>query len=202
MFAAVTGLGLSASAGLNAYIPILTVGLLARFTDAVQLPHQFAWMSSGPGIVIIAVLLAAEVVLDKVAIVDHVNDTLQTAVRPAAGGAVFAATTAAGHVDSAAFMRDNPWIGWGLGIVVALAVHLTKTSVRPVVNAGTLGIGTPFVSAAEDTVSLGLSLLAVLLPVVALILLIVFGWSLVRLIRAVRARRRRKRDALSPPAPA
>jgi hypothetical protein len=203
MFAAVTGLGLSASAGLNAYIPILVVGLLARFTDAVALPHQFAWMSSGPGIAIIAVLLAAEVVLDKVAIVDHVNDMIQTAVRPAAGGAVFAATNAAGQVDSSAFMRDNPWIGWTLGIVVALAVHMAKTGVRPMINTGTLGIGTPFVSAAEDSVSLSLSLLAVLLPVVALILLIMCAWVFVRLIRAVRVRRRRKRDAaLSPPAPA
>lgn len=203
MFAAVTGLGLSASAGLNAYIPILVVGLLSRFTDAVALPHQFAWMSTGPGIAIIAVLLAAEVVLDKVAIVDHVNDMIQTAVRPAAGGAVFAATTAAGQVDSSAVMRDNPWIGWVLGIVVALAVHLTKAGVRPMINAGTLGMGTPFVSAAEDTVSLSLSLLAVLLPVVALIVLIMCAWALVRLIRAVRLRRRRKRDAaVSPPAPA
>jgi hypothetical protein len=203
MFAAVTGLGLSASAGLNAYIPILVVGLLSRFTDAVALPHQFAWMGSGMGIAVIAVLLAAEVVLDKVAIVDHVNDMIQTTVRPAAGGAVFAATTAAGHVDSSAFMRDNPWIGWVLGIAVALVVHLTKASVRPMINAGTLGFGTPFVSAAEDTVSLSLSLLAVLLPVVALILLIMCAWALVRLIRAVRLRRRRKREAaLPPPAPA
>jgi uncharacterized membrane protein len=202
MFAAVTGLGLSASAGLNAYIPILVVGLLARFTDAVALPHQFAWMSSGPGIGVIALLLAAEFVLDKVAIVDHVNDMIQTAVRPAAGGAVFAATAAAGQVDSSAFMRDNPWIGWVLGVAVALIVHLAKASVRPVINAGTLGMGTPFVSAAEDTVSLGLSLLAVLLPVVALILLIVFAWTLVRLIRAVRARRRRRAAAQARPTPA
>jgi hypothetical protein len=202
MFAAVTGLGLSASAGLNAYIPILVVGLLARFTDAIALPHQFAWMSSGPGLAVIAVLLTAEFVLDKVAIVDHVNDMIQTAVRPAAGGAVFAATSAAGHLDSSAFMRDNPWIGWILGIVVALCVHLTKASARPVINAGSFGVATPFVSAAEDTVSLGLSLLAVLFPVAALVVLLIMAWTIVRLVRAVRARRRRRRDAASSAAPA
>jgi hypothetical protein len=202
MFAAVTGLGLSASAGLNAYIPILVVGLLARFTDAVTLPHQFAWMSSGPGIAIIAVLLAAEFVLDKVAIVDHVNDMIQTAVRPAAGGAVFAATAAAAQVDSSAFMRDNPWIGWTLGVVVALVVHLTKASARPVINAGTLGIGTPFVSAAEDATSLGLSLVAILFPVAALLFLVVLAWALARLVRAVRARRRRRVARASSTAPA
>ncbi|HEY7484785.1 MAG TPA: DUF4126 domain-containing protein [Streptosporangiaceae bacterium] len=194
MFAAVTGLGLAGAAGLNAYIPILVVGLLARYTDAVALPHQYAWMSNGWAIAVIAVLLTAEVVLDKVAVVDHVNDMIQTAVRPAAGGAVFAATTAAGQVDSSSFMHDNPWLGWVLGIVVALVVHLTKASVRPVINAGTLGAGTPFVSAAEDTVSLGLSLLAILVPVVALIVLILFAWVLVRTLRAARARVRRRRQ--------
>jgi uncharacterized membrane protein len=199
MFAAVTGLGLSASAGLNAYIPILVVGVLARFTEAVPLPHQYAWMSSGWAIAGVAVLLAAEVILDKVAVVDHVNDMIQTAVRPAAGGAVFAATSAAGQVDSSSFVRDNPWLGWMLGIVVALVVHLTKASVRPVINAGTFGAGTPFVSAAEDTVSLGLSLLAILVPIVALIFLIVFAWALVRVFRAARARRRRRQQARAAP---
>jgi uncharacterized membrane protein len=201
MFAAVTGLGLSASAGLNAYIPILVVGVLARFTDAVALPQQFAWMSSGWAIAGVAVLLAAEVVLDKVAVVDHLNDMIQTAVRPAAGGAVFAATNAAGQVDSSFFMRDNPWIGWVLGIVVALVVHLTKASVRPVINAGTFGTGTPVVSAVEDTVSLGMSLLAVLLPIVALIFLIAFVWALVRVFRAARRRHRRKRAETRPAPP-
>jgi peptidoglycan/LPS O-acetylase OafA/YrhL len=198
MFAAVTGLGLSASAGLNAYIPILVVGLLARFTDAVPLPDEFDWMTSGWAIALISVLLAAEVVLDKVAVVDHVNDMIQTAVRPAAGGAVFAATTAAEQVDASSFMRDNPWIGWVLGIAVAFVVHLAKTSIRPVVNAGTLGTGTPVVSAVEDTVSLGTSLLAILLPVVALVVLIAFAWLLYRLVRKVRARRRSKPPASTP----
>ena len=198
MFAAVTGLGLSASAGLNAYIPILVVGLLGRFTDAVPLPHEFAWMTSGWAMAVIGALLAAEVVLDKVAVVDHFNDMIQTAVRPAAGGAVFAATSAAEQVDASSFMRDNPWIGWVLGIVVAFVVHLAKSSVRPVINAGTLGTGTPVVSAVEDSVSLGMSLLAILLPVVALIFLIVFAWTLFRLVRKVRARRRRRQARTTP----
>ena len=34
-----TGFGLATAAGLNAYIPLLALGLLARFTDLVTLPH-------------------------------------------------------------------------------------------------------------------------------------------------------------------
>lgn len=192
MFATLTGLGLSASAGLNAYIPIMVVGLLARFTDVIALPHQFAWMSNGWALTVVAVLLAAEVVLDKVAVVDHVNDAIQTFVRPAAGGAVFAASDAAARIDHSGWMTGHSWVGWALGIVVALCVHLTKAGVRPVVNVGTVGVGTPFVSAAEDAMSVGMSLVALLFPalvVVFLIVLVLIGW---RLVRAVRKRRRRR----------
>lgn len=192
MFAILTGLGLSASAGLNAYIPILVVGVLARFTDVVALPHQFAWMSGGWALAVVAVLLAVEVVLDKVAVVDHVNDAIQTFVRPAAGGAVFAASDAAARIDHSGWMADHPGVGWVLGIVVALCVHVTKAGVRPVINVGTAGVGTPFVSAAEDTMSLVMSLVALLVPalvILFLIVLVLVGW---RLVRRIRKRRRRE----------
>jgi uncharacterized protein DUF4126 len=194
MFAILTGLGLSASAGLNAYIPILVVGLLARFTDVIALPHQFGWMSNGWALTGVAVLLAAEVVLDKVAVVDHVNDAVQTFVRPAAGGAVFAASDAAARIDHSGWMVDHPWVGWVLGVVVALCVHVTEAGVRPVVNVGTVGIGTPFVSAAEDAMSLVMSLVAILTPalvILFLIVLVLVGWRLIRMIR-----RRRRRETV------
>ncbi|MGH9002759.1 MAG: DUF4126 domain-containing protein, partial [Acidimicrobiia bacterium] len=95
MLASLTGLGLSAAAGLNAYIPLLLVGVLARFTDVITLPEPYRWIQSGWAIAIVSVLLVAELVLDKVAVVDHVNDVVQTLVRPTVGGVIFAATTAA-----------------------------------------------------------------------------------------------------------
>ncbi len=64
MLEALTGSGLAASAGLNAYIPLLTMGLLARFTDAFNLPGGWQWLSYGWVIGILAVLLAVEVVAD------------------------------------------------------------------------------------------------------------------------------------------
>lgn len=190
MFAILTGLGLSASAGLNAYIPILVVGLLARFTDVIALPHQFAWMSHGWAIAVLAVLLAAEIVLDKVAVVDHVNDAIQTFVRPAAGGAVFAATNAAARIDHSGWMVDHPWVGTVLGVLVALCVHVTKAGVRPVVNVGTAGVGTPFVSAAEDAMSLTMSLVALLVPALVVVFLLALVLIGLRLTRRLRRRRR------------
>ncbi|WP_067476007.1 DUF4126 domain-containing protein [Actinomadura hibisca] len=192
MLGLLTGLGLSAAAGLNAYIPMLVVGALDRYTDLVRLPAEFGWLANGWVLGTLVLLLATEVILDKVPVVDSVNDAIQTLVRPAAGGAVFAATDAAERLDSSAFMQDNPWIGWALGIMVALVVHVTKATVRPVVNAGTLGTGAPVVSTVEDTVSLGMSLLAILLPVVALVVLVLLAYVALRLLRRARRRRRRR----------
>ncbi|MBF8189197.1 DUF4126 domain-containing protein [Nonomuraea sp. K274] len=196
MLAALTGLGLSTAAGLNAFIPLLVVGVLANLTDSVKLPDGYSWLSNWGVIVVIAVLLVAEMVLDKIPAVDSVNDALQTVVRPASGGVVFSATNAAAEFESSAWMSEHPWAGWLLGIVVALAVHAVKATARPVVNAGTAGVGAPVVSTAEDAGSLGMSLIAVFAPVlvvVALLLLAVPAWWLIRRVRRYRARRRAAR---------
>jgi hypothetical protein len=188
MLATLTGLGLSAAAGLNAYIPLLLVGLVARYTDVLTLPSQFAWLANGWVLAGVAVLLAAEEVLDKVAAVDHVNDAIQTFVRPTVGGVIFSATAAAGQVDASPWMRAHPWVGWLLGIAVAGLVHAGKATARPVVNVTTVGVGTPVVSAAEDVASLGMSLVAVFVPVLVVVALALLAWAAVAVVRRVRRR--------------
>ncbi|WP_061300219.1 DUF4126 domain-containing protein [Herbidospora cretacea] len=198
MFATLTGLGLSTAAGLNAYIPLMVVGVLANVTDAIKLPEEYAWLSNGWVLGIIGVLLLAEFVLDKVPVVDHVNDIIQTAVRPAAGGVVFSATSAASQLDNSTWMAEHPAVGWMLGIVTALIVHLVKSGTRPVVNATTAGVGAPVVSTVEDAGSLSLSLVAVFLPVLVLVFLagmIAIGWVAVRRMRRFKQSRALARAA-------
>lgn len=190
MIAALTGIGLSAAAGLNAYIPFLVVGLLARFTDLVVLPAGFTWIESGWALGIGAVLLLAEVVLDKVPAVDTVNDAIATFIRPSMGGLVFAATSAAQQLEQSSWMTEHAWVGVVIGIVVSGVVHAGKMSARPVINAGTLGAGAPVVSTVEDTASVGLSLVAVLWPALVVVVVVLLAWALVGLLRV----RRRWRD--------
>lgn len=193
MLAALTGLGLSTAAGLNAYIPLLVVGLLANFTDQVRLQQEFAWLANGWVLAIIAVLLVAEFVLDKVPVVDSVNDMIQTVIRPLSGGVVFSATEAAARIDGSDWMAHNPWVGWVLGIGIALAVHVMKATARPVVNATTAGVGAPVVSTMEDAGSLAMALVAIFLPVlvvVAVAALAVLAWWTIRRVRRRRALRR------------
>lgn len=194
MLAALTGAGLSAAAGLNAYIPFLMVALIARYTEVIDLPQQFAWIESPWAIGGAAVLLVSEVVLDKIAIIDHINDAIGTFIRPATGGLIFAATQAAEDIEQgSSLLADNPWIGVVMGVVTAGVVHTAKAVTRPVVNGATLGLGAPVVSAAEDTASVGLSLVAIFLPVLVIFALLLLLWGMVALWRAG-LRRRRVRD--------
>lgn len=192
MIAALTGMGLSAAAGLNAYIPFLIVALVARFTDVLTLPATYAWVESWWAIGIGAVLLLSEVVLDKIPAVDSVNDAVQTFIRPAMGGLIFAATSAAEQVDSSAWMADHPWVGIALGVLVSGLVHTGKVAARPVVNLGTAGLGAPVVSTAEDGASVGLSLAALFAPVLCLVALVLLAWVLIAGALKVRRWRRRR----------
>lgn len=192
VLAALTGAGLSAAAGFNAYIPFLIVAVFARFTDYISLPAEFAWIESNWALGIGAVLLAAEVVLDKIPAVDTVNDTIQTFIRPSMGGLIFAATNAASDLENSTFMQQNPWIGVVLGVIVSGLVHTGKMAARPVVNAGTLGAGAPVVSTLEDGASVGLSLVAVLFPILVVLALILLAWLIIWLwirVRRWRAQR-------------
>jgi hypothetical protein len=189
-----TGFGLATAAGLNAYIPLLMLGLLARFTDLVTLPHGWAWLENGWVMAIVAVLLVVEVVADKIPALDSVNDVIQTFVRPTAGGIVFGSGTAAqtaAVTDPGAFASSGQWIPVAVGVAIALVVHLTKTAVRPVANATTAGIAAPVLSTVEDATSVGLVFAAILLPVLVLVAVAALVWAVAVLIR----RRRRRAPA-------
>lgn len=168
-----TALGLSIPAGLNAYIPLLAVALAQRF-ELLTLAEPFDVLGEWWLIAVIAVLLIVEVVADKVPAVDHVNDVIQSFVRPAAGGIV--AVAAAGNAE-----HVSPWLLVVAGVILAGGVHAAKASTRPVVNVTTAGFGTPVVSAAEDAGAVVLSVLAIAAPVIALVSVVVLGYLFWRL---------------------
>jgi hypothetical protein len=181
-----TAFGLSTSAGLNAYIPLLVVSLLARFTDLITLNAPWDVMESPWVIGALAVLLMIEVLVDKIPAVDTINDAIQTFVRPAAGAILFAAN---GNVIGDA----SPVLAFICGLILAGGVHAAKATARPVVTATTAGVGNPFVSALEDILAGVMSVLAVVMPFVLgvflLFLALLIGWWLMR---------RRARQTTSP----
>jgi hypothetical protein len=195
-----TGSGLAASAGLNAYIPLLVIGLLARFTDLIDLPSGWHWLGNGWVLAILTVLLAVEFVADKVPVLDSVNDTLQTVVRPTAGGLAFGAGSTSQTVtvsEPGSFFSGHQWVPIVAGVALAFAVHAVKAAARPVINAMTAGIGAPVVSTVEDVTSVTVSVLAIIVPFLVIIFLVglvaFVPWLVIRL----RQRRRERREHLA-----
>ncbi|PTA45822.1 DUF4126 domain-containing protein [Micromonospora sp. RP3T] len=198
MLEVLTGSGLAASAGLNAYIPLMLMGLLARYTDLIELPSGWQWLGNGWVLTILAVLLAVEMVADKVPVVDHVNDMVQTVVRPTAGGLAFGAGSGSETVtvsDPDTFFSTHQWVPVVVGVLIALGVHLLKAAARPVVNATTAGFGAPVASTAEDATSVVMSVVAILLPVLVLVFAVGLVVFVVWLFRRRKDRRRERAAA-------
>ena len=177
--------GLSGAAGLNAYIPLLLVAVFGR-AGVLHLAAPFDLLTHSWALGALGVLLAVEVIVDKVPGADHINDLVQTFVRPAAGAVLFAA-------NSGAITQLHPAVPLVAGLLVGFGVHATKAAARPVVTASTLGMGTPLVSAAEDAVSLAASLFSIFLPALVGVFVVLFGvgaywvWSRRRAAKARRA---------------
>ncbi len=178
--AILTGLGLAAAAGLNAYIPLVIVGFL-QFFDVVDFGAPFDNLANPWVLGVLVVLLLVEVLADKIPAVDSVNDVIQTVVRPAAGAVLFAASTSLGT-------EIPPVVALIAGLITAGTVHGTKAAMRPVLNAGSAGVAAPVVSTGEDIVSTALAFAAILAPILILVALVVFIWLVVRWLR------RRRRD--------
>src|SRR5919112_2333202 len=177
--AILTGMGLAAPAGLNAYIPLLALALADRATTRVTLNAPYDILSSNLGIAILIVLLTVEVAVDKVPGIDHVNDIIQSFVRPAAGA--IAAVAATGGV-----VTINPAIMVLVGVMLAGSVNLVKVSTRPAVTVGTAGIFNPIVSLAEDAVAILASIVAIFFPLLVILFLALFALSSILLLRRVR----------------
>ena len=194
MLELLTGTGLALAAGLNAWIPLVILGALDRFTGLVELPPGWAWLANEWVLLILVALLIVEFVADKVPGLDSMNDIVQTVVRPTAGGLAFGsgigATTVA-VTDPETFFASNQWVPIAIGAVLALLVHLAKAGARPVVNAATGGVGAPVASVAEDAGSVALAFAAILAPVLVVIGIVIFTVLVVAFVRRRRARKSR-----------
>ena len=167
----VSAFGLSASAGLNAYIPLLVVSLLGRFTNLITLEQPWDTLTNGWIIGLLVVLSIIEFFADKIPAVNHANDAIQTIIRPAAGAISFAASTQA-------VTNIHPVLALAAGLLIAGSVHTAKAgALRPAVTGTTGGLGNAAVSVLEDIVAASISILSILIPVIiGTLLVVVASW--------------------------
>lgn len=170
-----SALGLAGSAGLNAWIPLFLVGLADRFLPPAwfQLPAGLEFLSTPLGLGITGFLLLVEAFADKIPIVDHVNDAIQTFVRPVAGAVLFLAGVGA-------IPQLPPAVALIAGFLTAGAVHALKAGFRPLVTVATGGTGNVVVSLIEDFVAFVATVMALLAPLLIVFLLLSIVWLVLR----------------------
>jgi hypothetical protein len=176
-----TAFGLSASAGLNAYLPLLVVALMAKYTTLIKLNEPWDVMTSWWVIGVLSVLLLIEMTVDKIPAVDSINDIIQTIGRPVAGAILFAASS--GVVGNV-----HPVLAFIAGLILAGGVHAIKATARPAVTATTAGVGNWLVSLIEDILALITAILSILVPI---IIVLIIGFMLLALVWWRNRRRQR-----------
>lgn len=164
-----SGIGSAAPVGLNATLPLLILALVDRFTGAVALQHPYSLISSGWGLVVLLVVLPIELIADKIPRIDHANDLLHSVFRPASGAFIMMAVCSQND-------RINIVVSSILGLISAGAVHWFKFVNRPLVTKATRGVGNPIVSMAEDFLVIVCTVVSLLVPYAALVILPLCGW--------------------------
>jgi hypothetical protein len=167
LFQILMGIGLAASAGLRAFLPLLVVGIAGRF-GVVPLSDNFAWLADWPALIVLAVAVLAEVLSDKFPAVDNFLDMIQVFVKPVAG------TILVASVVTDLSPLQTTVLALILGSGTAGTVHVVKAKTRLVSTVSTAGVANPILSVAEDTVALTGSVLSLIVPPVV-VLVLVFG---------------------------
>ncbi|HEX8155116.1 MAG TPA: DUF4126 domain-containing protein [Thermoanaerobaculia bacterium] len=161
------GLGLAASTGLNASLPLLLLAGAAKFHIAgITLNGSFGWLRSDVAIFVLIVAAILEIVGDKIPAVDHFLDAIGTFIRPAAGGVAVASVLT--HVDPV----TAAVIGLMIGSPVSFGFHTVKAATRVGSSAITFGCGNPVLSVIEDVLSVVLSIAAIFTPILVPLLVI------------------------------
>jgi hypothetical protein len=170
-------IGLSASAGLRAWLPLLVTGALAR-AGFVHVGDAFAWLGSTPALIVFGTATVLELLGDKIPFVDHTLDAASTFVRPAAGVLLAA---------SVMWQIDSPMMALVLGLIVgapaAAVPHVVKSGTRAASTFATGGFANPIISLVEDVIAAAMVMLSVVLPILAAALVGLVAFVAVRKIR-------------------
>jgi hypothetical protein len=175
------GVALAAAAGLRIFLPLLVVSV-AAYTDRLELTESLAWLGTLPAVLMLAVATLAEIAAYYVPGVDNLLDTIASPL-----------AVVAGTVLAAAVMTDlPPLVKWTTAVIAGGgAAGLTQgvtALLRAKSTATTGGLGNSILATGELGGSLFVSMLALAAPIIALAVVVLFYWLVVKLARRLLAR--------------
>ncbi len=195
-----TPFGLAFASGLNAYLPLLAYASAVRWLHLYKVNPNFTFITSNWFMVLLVILTLLDFFADKIPLLDHVWDTIHTAIRPIAGALIAAASSGAIHLPTGTGYHvsgDVP-VAFGTASVAGIALllvalvggglaalsHITKSTTRLVSTVTTAGFLNIVLSIAEDVLVVIIVLLSLFASTIMFILLVLLILILVpRLIR-------------------
>jgi hypothetical protein len=176
------GIGLAAASGFRVFLPLLVTSV-AAYTGHLQLSDNFAWLGTLPAVTMLGIAAITEVLAYYIPAVDNLLDTITTPAAVIAGALVAAAT----------MTNLPPLVKWATAIIAGGGAAGLTQGVTALLRAKstvmTGGFGNPVLSTFELGGALLVSALALIAPLVALALVVVFCWVVVRRVRGVLSRR-------------
>ena len=157
------GIGLSATCGFRVFVPLLGMSI-AYHAGALNFAPGFAWIGSWPATIAFGIAMALEIGAYYIPWLDNLLDTIAT---PAA--------IVAGTIATASMVGDvSPFFRWSVAIIagggIAGLIQGSSVALRTASAATTAGFANPAVSTVELVASVVGTVLAILLPYVAIIL--------------------------------
>lgn len=158
----VLGICLSAACGFRLFIPPLVLSVAGLFFH-MPLPDQMHWLASEPAFFTLLVATLFEVGAYYVPWLDNMLDSIAT---PAA--------VVAGTLLTSGFLGElDPVWQWSVALIagggIAGSVQSLTNVTRLSSSLVTAGIANPIVTTMENLASVGISLIAVVLPIVSII---------------------------------
>ncbi len=162
------GIGLSASAGFRVFVPLFALSLAAYF-NVWELNDSWSWIGSTSALVVLGVATLFEIFAYYMPYVDNLLDAITVPLATIAGTAIMVSTVA----------DLSPVFTWAMAIIAgggtAAAVAGTTSATRLASTTATAGIANPIVTTLETVTSIVGSVLAVFLPIVAVIFAVIVG---------------------------
>ncbi|MCP4292586.1 MAG: DUF4126 domain-containing protein [bacterium] len=165
MLAGAVGISLAAAVGFRIFAPMLLVSIAAN-TGHIHLASGFEWLGSEIAMAMLAIAAIAEITAYFFPFFDHLLDTLSGPVAMGAGTLLMAST----------LMEIDPWMRWAIALVAgggtAGLIHSATSALRLGSTATTGGLGNPVFATMEVAGSTALTILAIVLPVAALVVVV------------------------------
>ena len=162
------GVGLAAACGFRIFVPLLVMSV-AAVSGHLTLGPSFQWIGTYPALITFGVATALEITAYYVPWLDNLLDSIAT---PAA--------MVAGTVVTASMVSGmSPFLQWTLAVIAgggaAGLVQTATVMTRAASTATTGGLANPLVATGEWILSLLMSFLSLVVPVMAVLALAVGG---------------------------